>query len=73
MRSTPVSVISSISPVCTPALPSDVTTFGCTTMKEANLLKVLQWLVPEAAPHYVMIPKAEYARLQGMWKLPKLN
>ena len=51
----------------------DKPTSGCTTMTEANLLKVLQWLVPEAAPHYVVLPKAEYARLQGMWKLPKLQ
>src|SRR5262249_57988736 len=30
-RSTPASVISKSSPVCTPALPSRVTTLGCTT------------------------------------------
>lgn len=48
-------------------------TAGCTTMEKANLLKVLQWLSTDAAPHYVVLPAIEYQRLQTAWKLPRLR
>ncbi|MGK0186220.1 MAG: hypothetical protein ACI9R3_002003 [Verrucomicrobiales bacterium] len=48
-------------------------TAGCTTMTEPNLLKILQWLHADAAPHYVVLPDIEYRRLQAPWKLPKLK
>lgn len=50
----------------------DRTTFGCTTMKQSDLESVLRWLRHEANPHYVLLPKAEYRRLQGPWDLPSV-
>jgi hypothetical protein len=43
---------------------------GCTTMAEADLALMLRWLDPQAAPHYVLLPKADYAALRGAWGLP---
>jgi L,D-peptidoglycan transpeptidase YkuD (ErfK/YbiS/YcfS/YnhG family) len=43
---------------------------GCTTMAEADLVRLLRWLDPQAAPHYVLLPKADYAALRGAWGLP---
>jgi L,D-peptidoglycan transpeptidase YkuD (ErfK/YbiS/YcfS/YnhG family) len=43
---------------------------GCTTMAEADLARMLRWLDPQAAPHYVLLPKADYAALRGAWGLP---
>ena len=43
---------------------------GCTTMAESDLVRMLQWLDPTAAPHYVLLPKADYAELRGVWGLP---
>lgn len=43
---------------------------GCTTMAEADLVKMLRWLDPSAAPHYVLLPKADYAALRAFWALP---
>ena len=43
---------------------------GCTTMAESDLVRMLQWLDPTAAPHYVLLPKADYAALRGVWGLP---
>ncbi len=43
---------------------------GCTTMAEADLTRILQWLNPAASPHYVLLPKADYAALRGAWGLP---
>lgn len=47
-------------------------TSGCTTMEEGNLLRILTWLAAEANPHYVVLPRPEYARLQQAWLLPEL-
>lgn len=43
---------------------------GCTTMAEADLTRLIRWVDPAAAPHYVLLPKADYAALRGAWGLP---
>jgi len=43
---------------------------GCTTMAEADLTRLIRWVDPSAAPHYVLLPKADYAALRGAWGLP---
>jgi L,D-peptidoglycan transpeptidase YkuD (ErfK/YbiS/YcfS/YnhG family) len=48
----------------------NATTFGCTTMSEENLKRLIAWVVPERRPLYVLLPEAEYARLRPEWKLP---
>jgi L,D-peptidoglycan transpeptidase YkuD (ErfK/YbiS/YcfS/YnhG family) len=45
-------------------------TAGCTTMAEANLVRLLQWLDPKASPHYVLLPEKDYQALRGPWRLP---
>lgn len=43
---------------------------GCTTMAEADLVRLLRWIDPTASPHYVLLPKADYAALRASWGLP---
>lgn len=43
---------------------------GCTTMAEADLTRLITWLDPSASPHYVLLPKADYAALRVAWALP---
>ncbi len=43
---------------------------GCTTMEQTELLSIIQWLREDRKPHYVLLPRAEYERLQEAWKLP---
>ncbi len=43
---------------------------GCSTMAVENLEKLIRWLDPQASPHYVLLPKADYAALRGPWRLP---
>lgn len=45
-------------------------TSGCTTMPEWRLREMIAWLDPRARPVYILLPRAEYARLRGPWKLP---
>lgn len=45
-------------------------TAGCTTMPEARLKQLIAWLDPTRKPIYVLLPRAEYQRLKGPWKLP---
>ncbi|MEM7387039.1 MAG: L,D-transpeptidase family protein, partial [Verrucomicrobiota bacterium] len=49
---------------------ADRTTAGCTTMKESDLTRLISWLRPSAAPHYVLLPRAEYKARQATWRLP---
>lgn len=49
-----------------PATPSA----GCTTMAEGDLVRLLRWLDPGASPHYVLLPRADYAALREAWGLP---
>lgn len=48
----------------------NATTFGCTTMAEENLKRLIATIVPERRPLYVLLPEAEYARYRAEWKLP---
>ena len=43
---------------------------GCTTMAVENLEAIIRWLDPGASPHYVLLPKADYAALRDPWRLP---
>jgi L,D-peptidoglycan transpeptidase YkuD (ErfK/YbiS/YcfS/YnhG family) len=43
---------------------------GCTTMARPDLLRLLARLNPAARPHYVLLPKAEYAARIAPWRLP---
>lgn len=47
-------------------------TAGCTAMAPADMQRLLAWLKPEDAPLFVLLPRAEYARLQRSWQLPAL-
>ncbi len=50
----------------------DRATAGCTTMRESDLVSIIRWLRGEKRPHYVLLPRAEYAQLQKSWGLPPL-
>lgn len=43
---------------------------GCTTMAEADLVRLLRWIDPKKLPYYVLLPKADYAALRAAWALP---
>jgi L,D-peptidoglycan transpeptidase YkuD (ErfK/YbiS/YcfS/YnhG family) len=43
---------------------------GCTTMAEADLVKLIRWMRADARPHYALLPKSEYERLWKDWGLP---
>jgi D-alanyl-D-alanine dipeptidase len=45
-------------------------TVGCTAMPREALESVLAWLDPLRKPLLVQMPKAEYERLKGKWRLP---
>ncbi|MDF1861807.1 MAG: hypothetical protein P1U87_16430 [Verrucomicrobiales bacterium] len=45
-------------------------TFGCTTMSEPNLKNFIAMVDPKQRPVYVLLPRAEYDRYRGEWKLP---
>ncbi|MBB6071051.1 L,D-transpeptidase family protein [Longimicrobium terrae] len=45
-------------------------TSGCTAMAEEDLRTVLAWLDPRARPVLVQVPRAEHARMRGVWGLP---
>ncbi len=45
-------------------------TAGCTTMEEAKLRWVISQIDPARHPVYVLLPKAEYEKNRGAWKLP---
>jgi L,D-peptidoglycan transpeptidase YkuD (ErfK/YbiS/YcfS/YnhG family) len=48
----------------------NATTFGCTTMSEENLKRLIATINPERRPLYVLMPEAEYAHHRMAWKLP---
>ena len=48
----------------------DTPTAGCTAMDETTMQKLLAWLRPDRRPVFVLLPDAEYARLQREWQLP---
>ncbi len=45
-------------------------TSGCTTMPEAQLRTLIARIDPGRNPLYVLLPKPDYDRLQGQWRLP---
>ncbi|WP_348732030.1 hypothetical protein [Rheinheimera texasensis] len=47
-------------------------TAGCTALDPAALSALLRWLDPQNAPLYLLLPVAEYRRLQQDWQLPVL-
>ena len=47
-------------------------TAGCTAMEPARMSALLAWLSPDAKPLFVLLPDAEYQRLQRSWDLPAL-
>ena len=47
-------------------------TAGCTAMPQERMQALLDWLRPQDAPRFVLLPRAEYKRLQAQWRLPAL-
>jgi L,D-peptidoglycan transpeptidase YkuD (ErfK/YbiS/YcfS/YnhG family) len=47
-------------------------TAGCTAMDDAAMRALAAWIDPARHPVFVLLPRAEYERLQGEWQLPKL-
>ncbi|MET0935146.1 MAG: L,D-transpeptidase family protein [Luteibacter sp.] len=45
-------------------------TAGCTAMTDSAMEHLLAWLNPKKKPVFVLLPKAEYVRLQAAWRLP---
>ena len=45
-------------------------TFGCTTMAEDNLKRLIAMVEPTKYPVYVLLPEAEYEQFKPVWKLP---
>lgn len=45
-------------------------TAGCTAMPEPQLDALVRWLDPSKKPIFVLLPVAEYQRLQNEWQLP---
>lgn len=45
-------------------------TAGCTAMAEADLRALISRLTPARKPVYILLPRAEYARLRTAWRLP---
>lgn len=45
-------------------------TVGCTAMTDGAMERLLSWLDPSKKPVFVLLPKAEYARLRDTWNLP---
>lgn len=46
------------------------TTAGCTAMDDAAMTELLAWLRPQARPVFVLLPRAQYARVWREWGLP---
>ncbi|MBC8126839.1 MAG: hypothetical protein H8M99_06815 [Gloeobacteraceae cyanobacterium ES-bin-144] len=47
-----------------------ITTAGCTTMDEAKLRALIASIDPARQPLYILLPKADYEKYRGPWKLP---
>lgn len=50
-----------------------VATAGCTAMADADMRGLLAWLAPRQHPVFVLLPQAEYRRLQAAWGLPGID
>ncbi len=51
----------------------DEATAGCTAMEPERMSALLSWLSPQAKPLFVLLPAAQYQRLQKSWGLPPLS
>lgn len=51
----------------------DKPSHGCTTMARPDLVNLIRWLDARANPHYVLLPRPAYARLQQPWGLPPVQ
>ncbi|MGH8037856.1 MAG: L,D-transpeptidase family protein [Stenotrophomonas sp.] len=47
-------------------------TAGCTAMQPEHMHDLLAWLEPAQRPLFVLLPRAQYLRLQQEWQLPAL-
>ena len=47
-------------------------TAGCTAMPGPRMAALLQWLDADQQPRLVLLPRANYLRLQAQWQLPPL-
>lgn len=47
-------------------------TAGCTAMADVAMEQLLGWLDPRRKPVFVLLPEAEYRRVQDSWGLPSL-
>lgn len=52
--------------------PTDATA-GCTAMDDSAMRDALAWLRSDQQPLFVLLPEAEYARLQSAWRLPLIG
>lgn len=52
---------------------ADTPTAGCTAMPGPAMEGLLGWLQPARRPVFVLLPDAEYARLQAPWRLPQIG
>ena len=43
---------------------------GCTVMAEPDLVALMRWLRADAKPHFVLLPREEYAAKWKAWSLP---
>ncbi len=48
-------------------------TAGCTAMPQERMQALMDWLRPQDAPRFVLLPRTEYTRLQVQWQLPALS
>ncbi|MEO7067706.1 MAG: hypothetical protein ABI114_12400 [Rhodanobacter sp.] len=48
------------------------TTTGCTAMAPTTMRSLLSWLRPKLHPVFVLLPRDEYQRLRGGWRLPEV-
>jgi L,D-peptidoglycan transpeptidase YkuD (ErfK/YbiS/YcfS/YnhG family) len=46
-------------------------TSGCTTMAEADLVRLITWLRADRNPCYALLPAGEYNKKWHLWNLPK--
>ncbi len=47
-------------------------TAGCTAMQPEHMAALLKWLDPAQKPVFVLLPRAQYQRVQHDWQLPAL-
>jgi len=48
-------------------------TWGCTAMKEDDMLRILHWIKSSANPLLVQLPKTEYTKFAAQYDLPAIN